>query len=92
MPVSGATDRSALTLHPFLSTNAAQLTWQAQGNNAVSLPATSGYKMPEPALHLATAAVPELLAEYLNCTTVKGPFVDLQKECMESNGKVTVLS
>jgi hypothetical protein len=86
MPVSGCADRSALTLQPFLAANA--LAWQAESNAAAALPTDVAYAMPQPALFVATAAVPELLVAYLNSTTLKGPYENLQKESMDSRGKV----
>lgn len=95
MPISGCADSSILSVQPFLRKNATHLSWRAESAAApmleaadASAGATGGYAMPEEALLLGTAEVPKLLLAYLNATTLKGPFVDLQKESMESRGKV----
>ena len=95
MPISGCADRSVMSLQPFLQANAPRLRWHADAGCAPSLAPTDasagadgGYKMPEEALLLGTPAVPQLLVAYVNATTLKGPFVDLQRESMESRGKV----
>lgn len=44
--------------------------------------------MPAEPLLLATPAVPAMFVAYLNATTLKGPFADLQQESIDTNGKV----
>ena len=95
IPISGCADRSVLSLQPFLQANAPRLRWHADAGATPSLAPTNasadaggGYRMPAEALLLGTPAVPQLLVAYLNATTLKGPFVDLQLESMESRGKV----
>jgi hypothetical protein len=88
MPVTGCADGSILTLQPFLCTNEATLEWQVTGDSPVTLPSKVPYSMPAQPLLLACSTIPPLFVAYLNCTTLKGPFEDLQKESMASRGKV----
>lgn len=87
MPVTGCADGSILTLQPFLCTNEANLEWHVTGDSAVTLPSNAQYSMPAQPLLLA-CSIPPLFVAYMNCTTLKGPFEDLQKESMASRGKV----
>lgn len=89
MPVTGCADRSALTLQPFLLCNEGMLDWHVEDDGAVSLATDVPYNMPTEPLLLALPSIPPLFVAYLNSTTLKGPFVDLQKESMQSKGKVT---